>query len=267
MNEISNLSALVSEINFYKNQTVIGIVEIGKRLSEAKKKVPHGEWGQWLKSEVDFSQSNAIRFIKIAEEFPNYATSHNLSVSKAFELLSLPSEERQEFIDSHNIEDMTTRELREAIKRVKQLEEDNGEFIKRITELSNQPPIIKEVVKEVTPADYAELKSQYKKLQSDSSFHKERAERIYQDNQALILENQKIKKSDQVDEFDAKLNTTALTLSMRTRKFLEDVGGMVWILDYYNKLDGTDREIINISINSLFGWVMSMKNQIEEDKS
>ena len=31
-------------------------IEIGRRLEEAKAMLPHGEWGAWLKRELDFSK-------------------------------------------------------------------------------------------------------------------------------------------------------------------------------------------------------------------
>ena len=37
-------------------------VEIGKRLKEAKSLVPYGEWGTWLKANVDYSERTANVF-------------------------------------------------------------------------------------------------------------------------------------------------------------------------------------------------------------
>ena len=39
-------------------------IEIGRRLEEAKAMLPHGEWGAWLKKELDFSQSTAQNFME-----------------------------------------------------------------------------------------------------------------------------------------------------------------------------------------------------------
>ena len=45
------------------------IVEIGRRLAEAKSILPHGAWGDWLKQEVNFSQSTANNYMKLFEEY------------------------------------------------------------------------------------------------------------------------------------------------------------------------------------------------------
>ena len=44
-------------------------VEIGRRLEEAKRALPYGAWGDWLKSEVEFSQSTANNFMRLFEEY------------------------------------------------------------------------------------------------------------------------------------------------------------------------------------------------------
>lgn len=60
--------------------------------------MPHGEWGKWLEEKVDFKRSTAQNFIRVANEFSNYQTIGNLTQSKIFALLDVPSEEREDFI-------------------------------------------------------------------------------------------------------------------------------------------------------------------------
>ena len=45
------------------------IVEIGRRLVEAKGTLQHGEWGGWLENEVGFSQSTAENYMRLFEEY------------------------------------------------------------------------------------------------------------------------------------------------------------------------------------------------------
>lgn len=102
-------------------------IEIGKRLCEAKEMVPHGEWAAWLEKNVDFSQSSANNFMKIYTEYGDIQgelwgasaksqTFGNLSYSQAVALLAVPAEEREEFVKENHVEDMSTREMQEAIK-------------------------------------------------------------------------------------------------------------------------------------------------------
>lgn len=119
------LSAITEEIQFYKAQAGQCIVEIGKRLLEAKEQLPHGQWEAWLEKSVEFSQGTAKRFMKIASEYgSNRSALIDLPYTKLLALLQLPPEEREEFAsaphtvngENKTVQDMTTRELQAAIK-------------------------------------------------------------------------------------------------------------------------------------------------------
>jgi len=151
--QISNIQQIEIEIILLKNQTAQNIIEIGKRLNEAKELLPHGEWGKWLEEKVEFSQRNANNFMRVAKEFSNSQTYSNLTQSKIFALLDVPQEEREEFIETNSVEDMTTRELRQAIKEKRELE-------KQVEKLTNQKTkVIEKIIeKEIIPDDYERLK-------------------------------------------------------------------------------------------------------------
>jgi len=151
--QISNIQQIEMEIILLKNQTAQNIIEIGKRLNEAKELLPHGEWGKWLEEKVEFSQRNANNFMRVAKEFSNSQTYSNLTQSKIFALLDVPQEEREEFIETNSVEDMTTRELRQAIKEKRELE-------KQVEKLTNQKTkVIEKIIeKEIIPDDYERLK-------------------------------------------------------------------------------------------------------------
>lgn len=122
--QIKPLEIIEGEINFYKQQTAIGIMEIGKRLIEAKEQLPHGEWGKWLKEKVEFSDRTARRFMQCSSEFSNSSTLRNLGQTKLFALLDVPLDDREEFMstshevngETKTVDEMTSRELQQAIK-------------------------------------------------------------------------------------------------------------------------------------------------------
>jgi hypothetical protein len=67
------------------------IVEIGRRLSIAKKLVGHGNWAGWLKEEFDWSEGTALNFMRVFEFVEKYK-SKNFADLKTFEdLLIAPS--------------------------------------------------------------------------------------------------------------------------------------------------------------------------------
>jgi DNA repair exonuclease SbcCD ATPase subunit len=121
---------IAAEINSIKQQARVlllqSAIEIGKRLTEAKSMVQHGEWGAWLEQNVDYSQSTANNLMRIHEEYGNNQISlfdqsnsqalANLGYTHAVALLAVPSYERAQFVEEHKVEDLSTRELQQLIK-------------------------------------------------------------------------------------------------------------------------------------------------------
>lgn len=105
-----------------KHICLLYIFEIGKRLEEAKSLVAHGEWGEYLETEVSYSQDTANKYMKVYREynvngvFPNSDTFMNLDFSKAYKLLSVPAEEREEFARQNDVANKSVRELDQIIK-------------------------------------------------------------------------------------------------------------------------------------------------------
>lgn len=102
------------------------VIEIGRRLKEAKSLLEHGAWGEWLENEVDFSRSTANSYMKIFEEYgakqvslfgdANSQTLGNLPYTHALKLLAVPAEEREEFAEENHVEELSSRELERLIK-------------------------------------------------------------------------------------------------------------------------------------------------------
>lgn len=120
----SEIRSLTSQA---KTMTLWFGIEIGRRLTEAKALLEHGQWLPYLKEQTEFSQSSASRLMTLYREYgaaqtslfgaeSNYPTLNNLSISNALRLLAVPEEEREEFAAEHDVEHMSARELDELIK-------------------------------------------------------------------------------------------------------------------------------------------------------
>lgn len=119
-----DLEIIESEILFYKRNAGQAIIEIGKRLNEAKAQLSHGEWLPWLREKVDISERSAQDFMRLAREYSKSAEIADLGASKALALLALPVSEREQFAaEKHDVDgveksvaDMTAKELKKAIE-------------------------------------------------------------------------------------------------------------------------------------------------------
>lgn len=110
------IETITSEILELKKQAGKALLGIGQRLIEAKETLPHGEWLPWLTERVEFSERTAQYYMQLAREWTNPQSIADLGATKAFKLLALPPEEREAFIQDHNVVDMSARELAQAIK-------------------------------------------------------------------------------------------------------------------------------------------------------
>lgn len=135
------LTQLAAEINAIKNhvrETVyIATCRIGEKLLLAKGAVGHGNWGQWLKDNVDYSERTAQNIITIYKNFNNKETKlfgtvpdaellGKLNQSQLLALSSIKDEEkRTKFMNEHKEElpDMSKQELTKALAELKEVKE------------------------------------------------------------------------------------------------------------------------------------------------
>lgn len=133
---VRTAETIATEINTIKRQTqkimLASSIEIGKRLTEAKELVDHGQWGKWLQENVNYSERTAQNLMRVYDQYGEkfgmtemdslFASGtqnvfEELSYTQALALLSLPTEEeREHFVEEHDVSSMSTRELQDAIK-------------------------------------------------------------------------------------------------------------------------------------------------------
>ena len=127
MSELIRTPAVIAgEINLIKEQVrstaLQASIEIGRRLQEAKNLVPVGDWHVWLADNVDYSVRTAQNLMALAAECDagRGASLEKFPYSKAVLLLSMPQDERDEFVEDHDIDSMSVRELKAQIDALKE---------------------------------------------------------------------------------------------------------------------------------------------------
>lgn len=185
--DIGIVTAEIKEIRRQaNNMALMYAIEIGRRLVEAKSVLPHGEWGDWLRNEVDFSQSSANNFMKLYEEYgevqlsvfgavANSQTIGNLAYSKALQLLALPENEREKFAKEVNAEEISVKELKAAIDERNAAIKRAEEAEKRAEEIALKQQEAEDAAKEVDTltAEAKELKDKVAELEAELSKAKE----------------------------------------------------------------------------------------------
>ena len=203
--EIRPPEVIAAEINSIKRSTaqfvLLQSIEIGRLLCEAKQAVNHGEWGGWLEANFAYSTSTANNLMRIYTEYGEdsqvsfFETNKlelygNLSRSQAVALLSLPSDEREEFVRENDVGSMSVSELEEAIKKAK--EESASEIRAKEEEIKKLETDLKKKDSEASKAE-AKNKRLEKELET-SRENAEKLERIRQERDKLNLQIAELEK-------------------------------------------------------------------------
>ena len=114
--ECRTIETITDEILDAQRRGGEAILTIGRCLIEAKEMLPHGEWLPWLNEKVAYSERTAQNFMAVARRYSNPQTLADLGMAKALALLALPDSERDEFVQDHNVIEMSARQLKQAIK-------------------------------------------------------------------------------------------------------------------------------------------------------
>ena len=152
--QVRTLEVIGAEIRTFTASMVNNIIEIGRRMCEAKEMLPYGQFGDWIKANTGYSRSTANNFMRIYQEYgsrqgclfgaemENDQAFGQLTYTKALALLDVPAEEREQFVEDHDVVNMSTRELQQAIAErdaaKKKLEEVSRAFDESQDALSKQ---------------------------------------------------------------------------------------------------------------------------------
>ena len=158
-----SIADVTRDIRIKTGQFLMDAIEIGRLLFEAKSMVEPGSWGKYVEEELPFSHSWANNYMRLYKElggeqlsiFGNSQALMNLSPTKALELLVLPEQERDEFMESHDVESMSSRELHQAIKDLEAEKTARQEAENKATDLEKKLDSIREDVKEAEDAEKA----------------------------------------------------------------------------------------------------------------
>lgn len=189
---------LASEINLITEQTkqmvLMNFIELGRRLTEAKAMVKHGEWGNWLKERVNYSQRTANNMMKLYKEYGESGIVQksqsiaSLSVTQAVAMLEIPEEERERFAEQSNAKDLTIRELKAEIAKAKAALEEEQSSTK--TALSK--------AQERHEQEIARLKEQAEKAMSEKARIEGELER-QEKRQAELLQGKDDEAKERID--------------------------------------------------------------------
>lgn len=257
MNEVTlsnSLPQIELEINHHKQIAGQSIWEIGRRLNHVKENdLAHGQFMEWLKK-IEFSQTVANQFMKVAKELPNSVTSQNLGINALYLIATLPEEEKQEQIGKIEQGDSpTVRELQEVKRKLKlkdqALEATRGE-LERVKLTKTTEKVIE---KEIIPDDYKatqelnkRLLAKNKELSDSEQAANERVQFIESQLKELMNQRQEVDEKSakydeltraieqsqgQLDSYQKQVSAYRHTIDFleKGNKFLANFGGVAFL--------------------------------------
>lgn len=160
------------------------IIEIGRRLVEAKSMVADGMWLEYIKNELNYEKSTAQNYMRLYERygtgqqsmfgtFAETETFGRLTYTKALALLQVPDEDLQEFAENNDIENMSTRELQKAIRERDAAISDREAAVAQVgvlqTKVDNQDKVVDKLTADLKSVndDYEAKVAEVEKLRND----------------------------------------------------------------------------------------------------
>lgn len=221
MSELIRTPAMIAgEINLIKEQVrstaLQASIEIGRRLTEAQTLVPRGSWVEWLQTNVDYSVRTAQNLMALAAECDagRGAALEKFPYSKAVLLLSMPEDEREDFVDSHDVDGMSVRELKAQLDALK---EKNNELQISMDEMLSEQNADQSAA-EGMKAEIAELKDQLAKATDAVNQAREMSRGIQESNKAAADQLRKQLKTAQDETAQAKRDLKAAQAIAETEK-------------------------------------------------
>lgn len=232
---------LYAQAEAIANISLMYMAKAGARLEVIKSRLPHGEFENWCKDNLDFSKSKAEKMMKLSSKISNensiFSKTESLTdigITKVWALLSAPEEVVEQVINNPESTEMSTREFKEEIKKLKQelqnrnaethsLEEElqkkkdeNGLLAKEVAQISNRlastEAQLEESLSASPEADLDELQRQHdaevEELKAKIEKEKEKAKKAKAQIEAEKEKMQKEQES-QIADIKAQAKTEA----------------------------------------------------------
>lgn len=216
----NNLAQIELEINHHKQIAGQSIWEIGRRLNHVKENdLVHGQFMEWL-NKIGISQPEANRMMKVAKELPNSSTLSNLGSTALYLIATLPDEVQTEQLERIEQGDSpTVRELQEVKRQLQLQKQITNDLTVENSRLKSATVEVREVIREVVPADYNEAISLNQELLESNKAHAERNAFLEKQLQDLYAQRAEVdEKSAKYDELTEAIKQSQGQLNSYQRK-------------------------------------------------
>ena len=127
---LQRLDGLAVQARMFSAGAAMNLLQLGRVLCEAKELVRHGEWAEWVRINAHLPMRTAQQYMQAYTKFGIDPEISKLGAGHIIRLLPMSDEEREELLRDNDVESMTDRELKAAIRE--QRERLRGEVIEDV---------------------------------------------------------------------------------------------------------------------------------------
>lgn len=303
MNELqlsNDLTTIETEIKSYQNIAGQSIFEIGRRLKHVKENdLAHGEFGKWLEK-IGMHRQQAHQFIKISKEFENTNVNArlHLGVRALYQLATMPEEQRESVIQNgvetkdgnKSIDEVTTRELEEYKKQLKQRDEQNAQLQSQVEQAqrseeiakkqledaeSREPEVVeKEIVKEIVPD---RINKQLENLKNDKKLLEQREkelsdlkrrfkEREQQPETNKYERDSNLTEEEQIASIRFQVETNLLALRDDANEFLDKAAHTPYREAAIARASQRTKNMMFDVVEEMEAWTRQMRNALNTSR-
>ena len=152
--------------------------------------------------------------------------------------------------------------------KMRDLKEERDYLAFQLEEEQSKEPEVREVVKEVVPKDYSDLKRKAEMSEAhEKDFHTMQKAYEEMSEKWKQAEAEKQKLIDEANkpevEHAEKIRTSALMFCAGVSNFIEKYGGYVWLTEHINEMEPKERKGYLGAINAVESWVTAIKTNME----
>jgi len=118
--DLALLDSLTRQARVYAGNAGMNMIMLGQTLKQAKALVPHGAWEDYVTHEVGINVRWSQFCMACYERYGENEDYAKLGTSKMQIMLALPPGTEDNFMQRNDVESMSTRELREAVKQARE---------------------------------------------------------------------------------------------------------------------------------------------------
>lgn len=225
MNELATLKSIAeSEVVIKSNENFVGmgLWNIGNELKYIRDNKTYVDknysgFEEYVEKELNYSKRNAYNFITISDGYSVQTSAQigHLGISKMLALSKLDETQREEFIENNKVDEMTTKELQQAIKdRDKAIKEKDvySSAMKKAESLQFISDNLLRESKESAKADIKKLKDLLKSEKEKSSEDIAKLQTFIGEAKASGNDQEVIRLNLSLLEIQGDLDTSALRI-------------------------------------------------------